>query len=149
MDLILWRHAHAETARQGQDDMHRRLTAKGIEQSRIMAKWLAGHIPSTTKILSSPATRARQTADALRSSYEIIDDLSPDATVTNHLRAIERFNQFPTLLLIGHQPNLGQLASLLLTSHSASWAIRKGAIWWLTGEGSQFSLRTVLTPRDI
>ncbi|MGS0758413.1 hypothetical protein ACVBEH_29110, partial [Roseateles sp. GG27B] len=35
------------------------------------------------------------------------------------------------VLLIGHQPSLGLLASLLMTQTEQPWAIKKGAVWWL------------------
>jgi phosphohistidine phosphatase len=35
------------------------------------------------------------------------------------------------VLVVGHQPTLGQAAALALTGDAAEWTIRKGAIWWL------------------
>ncbi len=40
MDLILWRHAEAEKANPGSDDLTRALTAKGEKQATRMAAWL-------------------------------------------------------------------------------------------------------------
>ena len=68
MDLILWRHAEAEP---GEPDLGRRLTAKGIQQAERMAKWLDRHLPATTRILTSPADRAEQTARALKRKYRV------------------------------------------------------------------------------
>ncbi len=69
MDLILWRHAEAEP---GEPDLGRRLTAKGIQQAERMAKWLDRHLPATTRILTSPADRAEQTAHALKRKYRVV-----------------------------------------------------------------------------
>ena len=44
MDLILWRHAEAEVAAPGQDDLQRALTPKGERQARRMAAWLSAWI---------------------------------------------------------------------------------------------------------
>jgi len=41
------------------------------------------------------------------------------------------------VLLVGHQPALGELASLLLTGREAPWTIRKGAVWWLRHRSSE------------
>jgi phosphohistidine phosphatase SixA len=62
MDLILWRHADAEDAI---PDLTRNLTTKGDRQAKRMAGWLRVHLPKQARILSSPANRSRQTADAL------------------------------------------------------------------------------------
>ena len=74
MDLILWRHAEAEP---GEPDLGRRLTAKGIQQAERMAKWLDRHLPATTRILTSPADRAEQTARALKRKYRVVPELAP------------------------------------------------------------------------
>ena len=71
MDLILWRHAEAEP---GEPDLGRRLTAKGIQQAERMAKWLDRHLPATTRILSSPADRAQQTARALKRKFRVVPE---------------------------------------------------------------------------
>jgi phosphohistidine phosphatase len=41
------------------------------------------------------------------------------------------------VLLVGHQPALGELASLLLIGREAPWTIRKGAVWWLRNRASE------------
>lgn len=58
MDLILWRHAEAYDADGGLDDLDRALTPKGERQARRMAEWLGRHLPSTAKVLVSPARPA-------------------------------------------------------------------------------------------
>lgn len=146
MDLILWRHAQAEDPRPGLDDLDRQLTAKGRTQARLMAQWLKQHMPATTRVISSPALRACQTADALHLPYEIINTISPDAAVEALLQA----TQWPlasSVLLVGHQPVLGELASVLVAGRAMSWSISKGAIWWITGTKNQADLRVVLSPK--
>jgi phosphohistidine phosphatase len=52
--------------------------------------------------------------------------------------------------VVGHQPTLGHVAALLLSGTPAEWAVKKGAIFWLThrlrGEQSQVVLRAALSP---
>jgi broad specificity phosphatase PhoE len=84
MDLILWRHAEAEP---GEPDLGRRLTAKGIQQAERMAEWLDRNLPATTRILSSPADRAQQTAQALKRKFKVVDDHVPGASVPAVLAA--------------------------------------------------------------
>ena len=75
MDLILWRHAHAESHPEGDAglqgdalDLKRRLTDKGERQAKRMADWLDRHLPANTLILVSPARRAQDTANTARNS---------------------------------------------------------------------------------
>ena len=89
MDLILWRHADAEPARAGLDDLERRLTDKGEGQARRVAKWLRGAMPQATRIIVSPALRARQTAQALALNFEIVPSIAPDASADQLLRAAD------------------------------------------------------------
>ena len=54
------------------------------------------------------------------------------------------------VLVVGHQPTLGQLAASLLSGEPADWTIKKGALWWFTGRerygDTQVVLRAVVSP---
>src|SRR5688500_20322497 len=76
MDLILWRHAEAED---GVPDLERRLTAKGRKQAERVAQWLLQRMPARFILLSSPATRAQQTAEALGVPIKTDRTLAPGA----------------------------------------------------------------------
>lgn len=129
MDLILWRHAEAES---GEPDLGRRLTAKGIKQAERVAGWLDGHLPDTARILASPADRAQQTALALRRKFRVVDELAPGATARAVLEVAGWPDGREAVLIVGHQPTLGEVASLLLAGEEQSWSIRKAAAWWLS-----------------
>ena len=129
MDLILWRHAEAEP---GEPDLGRRLTAKGIQQAERMAEWLDQHLPATTRILSSPADRAQQTAQALKRKFRVVPELAPGASVSAVLAATGWPDTREPVLVVGHQPTLGEVAALLIAGEEASWSVRKGAVWWLS-----------------
>jgi len=129
MDLILWRHAEAEP---GEPDLGRRLTAKGLKQAERVAGWLDGHLPDTVRILASPADRAQQTALALKRKFRTLDDLAPGATASAVLAAAGWPDARESVLVVGHQPTLGEVASLLLAGEELPWSIRKGAVWWLS-----------------
>ena len=141
MDLILWRHAEAEP---GEPDLGRRLTAKGIQQAERMAEWLDRHLPSTTRVLSSPADRAQQTAQALKRKFKVVDDLAPGATVSAVLAAAGWPDSREAVLVVGHQPTLGEVAALLLTDQPLGWSIRKGAVWWLSNRVREGVATTVV-----
>lgn len=129
MDLILWRHAEAEP---GEPDLGRRLTAKGLKQAQRMAEWLDGRLPDTTRVLSSPADRAQQTALALKRKFRTVDELAPGATGSAVLAAAGWPDARESVLVIGHQPTLGEVSSFLLAGDELPWSIRKGAVWWLS-----------------
>jgi phosphohistidine phosphatase len=131
MDLILWRHAEAEVAAAGQDDLQRALTHKGERQARRMAAWLNQRLPATTRVLVSPALRCRQTAEALGREMRIVPALAPDAAAAALIEAARWPRSSEPVLICGHQPTLGQLAAQLLAGVEQDWAVKKGAVWWL------------------
>lgn len=131
MDLILWRHAEAEVAVAGQDDLQRALTHKGERQARRMAAWLNQRLPATTRVLVSPALRCRQTAEALGREMRIVPALAPDAAASALVEAARWPRSSEPVLICGHQPTLGQLAAQLLAGVEQDWAVKKGAVWWL------------------
>ena len=131
MDLILWRHAEAEIAADGQDDLQRALTPKGERQARRMAAWLNHRLAATTRILVSPALRCRQTAEALGREMRVVPSIAPDAPVAALIEATRWPKSSEPVLLCGHQPTLGQLAARLLAGVDQDWAVKKGAVWWL------------------
>ena len=155
MDLILWRHADAEIAAEGEDDLSRQLTVKGEKQAGRMAAWLDRHLPEGARILVSPARRTEQTAKALNRKYKLRDELVPDSSAEEVLTLIKwDLEKGPQgkgpILLVGHQPYLGEIAARLLGMQEHSCAIRKGAVWWLRSrvreEYSEILLLNVINP---
>lgn len=130
MDLILWRHAEA-VEREGLDDLQRQLTSKGERQAQKMADWLNHRLAHSTRILVSPALRCQQTAKALGRSFKTVDALAPEAAPEALLKAARWPDASEPVLLVGHQPTLGQLAAQLLAGQALPWAVKKGAVWWL------------------
>jgi len=141
MDLILWRHAEAEP---GEPDLGRRLTAKGIQQAERVAQWLDHHLPATTRVLSSPADRAQQTAQALKRKFRVDPELAPGASAAAVLAAAGWPDSREPVLVVGHQPTLGEVAAFLLTDHELAWSVRKGAVWWLSNRLRDGVASTVL-----
>ena len=140
MDLILWRHAEAEEIADGVDDPTRGLTSKGERHARRVAEWLNQVLPHSTKVLSSPALRAKQTAEALERKFKISDALAPEGTVGGLLAAVRWPDAREPVLVVGHQPTLGLAAAYLMTGPRLAgtgadtllpWSIRKGGVWWL------------------
>ncbi len=152
MELILWRHAEAEI---GEPDAGRVLTAKGHKQAWKMAEWLDASLPDSCRILVSPAARAMQTAEALGRKFKVVPQLAPDSSVGQVLAAVNWPNSRDPVLVVGHQPTLGQIAARLIGGVDQDWTIRKANAWWIVrrerGDGAddgidEHYLRAVMTP---
>lgn len=144
MDLILWRHAQAHDAEPGQDDLRRALTARGEKDATRMAVWLDRQLPEGVRILTSPALRAEQTVKALGRKYKVRDALSPGASVDDLLEAAGWPDAKFPVVMVGHQPGLGEVAARLLKMDGGACPIRKGAVWWLRGRQRDGTEQTVI-----
>ena len=131
MELILWRHAEAHDAKEGQDDLERALTPRGEKQAARMSAWLERQLPQGLRVVSSPARRTEQTAQALGRKYKLRAELLPDGTPTDLLELAQWEKGNGAVLVVGHQPLLGQTAAHLLGLGQEACSIRKGAVWWL------------------
>lgn len=149
MDLILWRHAEAEVAEEGGDDLSRPLTKKGERQASRMAAWLDRHLPEGTRVLVSPSERTQQTVAPLGRKFKLRDELVPDTTVDDVLTLLKWHPETGPqskgpVLLVGHQPYLGQLIARLLGMDEQICSVRKGGVWWLRTRMRDDQLQTVL-----
>ncbi len=131
MDLILWRHAEAEEAAEGGDDLERALTSRGEKQAVRMAGWLDRQLPEGLRVLASPAKRTEQTARALGRKFKLRAELLPGGSPAELLELVQWPRSRGAVLVVGHQPMLGQVVAQLLALQAADCAIRKGAVWWL------------------
>ena len=123
MNVYLIRHAQAELIQAGQLDADRKLTPKGLEQAKTLRRTFEHLDVYLDVVYSSPWRRARQTAVALESvahHLEIMPELAaaPDALIQ---KLLELAAQRPeaVVALVGHQPWMGELTSLLLTGDTS------------------------------
>src|ERR1035437_432035 len=144
MDLILWRHAQAQQWIAGCDDMARSLTARGEKQAARVANWLDCQLPESTRILVSPARRAEQTALALGRNYEIREELAPGCSAAQLLDLVQWPVARGSVLVVGHQPTLGQTIAQLIGLSSTECSVKKGALWWLRNRQHQALSQTVI-----
>lgn len=156
MQLILWRHAQAEDTSNAcgdprQRDLARELTNKGEKQAKLTAQWLRPRLPPGAVVLASPAIRTVQTAQQLSPNVERVAGLAPDVEPRSVLELVGwpgRGMDERTVVIVGHQPTLGRIASILLTGGmERDIGVRKSAAWWFEcssrGEMSGVSLRAV------
>ncbi len=131
MDLILWRHAEAIDLDLVGDDMLRTLSSKGDKQAARMAAWLDRQLPDGARIWASPAARTDQTAQALGRKFKTHAAIAPLGSVDDLLELVQWPYGKGCVLVVGHQPTLGQTISRLLGLNESECAIKKGAVWWL------------------
>ena len=134
MDLILWRHAEAQDPEGMMTDLDRPLTRRGGKQATRMAAWLDRQLPEGTRILCSPAIRTEQTVLALGRKYKLHDVLQLAGWP----------NGKAPVLIVGHQPTLGETISRLLGMAEHECSVKKGAIWWLRSRERDGQLQTVV-----
>ncbi len=148
MDLVLWRHAEAEERPEGDlpeaRDLDRPLTARGEKQAARMAGWLDRQLPEGARILVSPARRCEQTALTLGRKYKVCAQLGPDGTLEQLLALVQWPGSKLPILVVGHQPILGQSIAQLLGLREAECAVKKGALWWLRNRDRDGHSQTVV-----
>ena len=130
MDLILWRHADAEDARGG-DDLGRALTSRGRKQAERIAAWLGPRLPASVRILASPAKRCQQTVAALALPATTIDAIGPGASAEVLLAAAGWPDAEGAVLVVGHQPTLGEAVAFALGEPGGGRSMAKGSLCWL------------------
>jgi phosphohistidine phosphatase len=111
MLVFLVRHAHAE---KGEPDGSRQLSQRGRDEASALAKQLAGHDSRPDLVLTSPLVRARQTAAAIADEVGVelrVDErLAPGATLLLVREAIQDVDGDGPVAVIGHQPDLSEVA---------------------------------------
>jgi phosphohistidine phosphatase len=122
MELYLIRHGIAEQRSPDLEDEKRELTTKGRDKTQKVAKRLYELGLRFKLILTSPLVRARQTAEILQTcglsaQIEESSHLSPAGDIHLWLSWLEQKQMLATdtqLALVGHEPDLGQWAEILI-----------------------------------
>jgi phosphohistidine phosphatase len=140
MELILWRHAEAEPHTNDEpgnqlSDQLRVLTPKGSRHASRVGAWLDRQLPAQCRILSSPATRCVQTAEALGRKFQTVDALNTHSNAQQVLEAAGWPHAKSPVVVVGHQPLLGQVAALVFSGVAHDWKIRKGSVFWIATKG--------------
>lgn len=124
-EIILLRHAHAESKQAGQDDIDRPLSRQGQAEAEAGGRWLKEHGYVPDRILYSPARRARETLEQVLLVIGYMeqrqDDRIYDATPGKLMQLADEHSELGRLLLIGHNPGLEQMAALLSSGQSGDF----------------------------
>ena len=154
MQLILWRHAEAED--NAASDMVRNLTPKGKKQAAHMSAWLHAQLQDDIvnwRVVASSANRAQQTAAALGLVTEVDPSIVPDVPAQAVLNAAHWPHGKRNVIIVGHQPTLGQAIARLVNGTDGYVSVKKGAMWWFEvrqRDGrTETRLRAMATPDTI
>ena len=140
--LYLLRHADALPLGDDiADDEARPLSPKGVAQIDALGGFWAKHLPPVQAVLTSPLTRAFQTAGRLApflgldaSKSVICPDLAPAGSFRKLARAAQSLG-LTSMILVGHQPDLGELVGWFCGSRKARIDLPKAGVACLEFEG--------------
>ena len=129
--LILVRHAKSDWDAGGRypvPDIERPLNARGQRDAARMAEWLATKVNAPVTLVSSPARRAKETAQALASQLsEVTLCFEPALYMAEPvtLRTIIEQRNAKCLLLVAHNPGLEEFVRILAPEIEADRQHRK------------------------
>jgi phosphohistidine phosphatase len=134
LELYLVRHGiAAERGSAYPDDSKRPLTAGGITAMRKAVEGLAEFGVELDLVITSPLVRAKQTADILAQGIpgkpQVVssDALAPAGSRAAVFQELARHARKGRIALVGHEPNLGELAARLIGARTPL-AFKKGAV---------------------
>jgi phosphohistidine phosphatase len=158
--LYLVRHAiAAERGPNYPDDRERPLTSEGIARFKRVVEGLKEFDVKLELVLTSPLVRAAHTAELLvagiggKPRVEVLEALAPSGRMTQVLDAIAKFSKrFHHIALVGHEPDLGELAVRLLRARGTI-EFKKGAVCSIELDGAMptgpGTLKWLLPPRAL
>lgn len=161
------RHGKSDWHAGAADDFSRPLSARGRRDSPRIGQWLSAHELQPTRILCSPAQRARDTAKLLcnaegieHSAVLLIPELylADVATLLSIIAA--HAGDADPLMLVGHNPGLEDLLLYLSDddriTHERARLMPTATLAWLASRdehlpppGGCATLRQLLRPRDL
>jgi phosphohistidine phosphatase len=157
IQLYLIRHGVAEERGEAwPDDNKRPLAPRGMSKLRKAGRGLARFEVVFDVIVSSPAVRARQTAEIIAAELDphphivAVESLAPGGSPVAVLADLEKHAKRERIAIVGHEPCIGELAARLIGSRHPI-PFKKGAICRIDVENLPPSgpgeLRWFLTPK--
>jgi phosphohistidine phosphatase len=143
MRVVLFRHGPAgkRDPERWPDDALRPLTARGIGRTRLAARGVARLERDLSRILTSPLKRAAETAEILaetlegKAPIESLDVLAPGHSFRAVLARLGDLKEKQTVALVGHEPDLGKLAGVLLIGAPAALPLKKSGACAISFDG--------------
>ena len=161
MDCVFVRHGIAVERDEWEGaEADRPLTEQGAKRVAQVAAGLNRLGVEPTHVLSSPLIRAIETAKIVhrslrvRSAVQIVDELLPDAPLDRFLSILHDLPPDACVLCIGHEPQLGMAASIMLSGRAtASFPMKKAGACLIElpipAKPGRGVLRWWLTPRQL
>ncbi len=137
MKVYLVRHGIAQERLGGAvlNDSQRPLTDEGKTEMKQVAHALKRLNVKPDLVVASPLVRAKQTAEIIREvlgpsdELKITDSLAPGGSASGVYKFLRQFHQIEEVFLVGHEPDIGQLAANLLWAGSElNIPFKKGAV---------------------
>jgi phosphohistidine phosphatase len=141
VDVFVLRHAIAEDAMAGQLDPERRLTAEGMAKLRLVVAKARSAGFSPGLVLTSPYVRTRQTTEVMLESLGapcetiVTQNLTPYASVIDLWSEMREYGRMGPLVLVGHNPLLSELVSVMIGSPRYAVEMKKAALACISGVG--------------
>lgn len=124
-ELILLRHAHAESADYGQHDLDRALSRQGLAEAEAAGYWLKSHGLLPDRVLCSHARRTRETLEQVMQITGFVEQRQEpriyEATPGTLMDVADEHRECGRLMLVGHNPGLEQLVALLSSGQSGDF----------------------------
>lgn len=143
MKIILFRHGLAEARDESRwpEDATRPLTPRGVKRTRLVAMGLRRFERNIERIMTSPLKRADHTARILGRVLEIervdtLEALAPGGAPRKILETINSHPRTDTVVLVGHEPELGALAGLLVFNNDVSLPLKKAGACCIQFDGT-------------
>lgn len=131
MKLFFLRHGIAEDARGGMRDRDRALTDEGRAEVDQIARGLQRLDLRPAIILTSPFTRAAQTAaivaPVLGCPIETADELQSGCVLDDLMRLLQR-HKHDRIMLVGHEPDFSSMAARLIGADERSLILKKAGL---------------------
>jgi len=155
--IYLIRHGVAEDRGEAwPDDTKRPLTDQGMSRVRKSMRGLARMGVSFDVVLTSPLVRAKQTAEIVADECDskphivTVESLVPGASSQALIADLEKHSKRARIALVGHEPDLGELAARFVGARQA-FSLKKGGICRIDFDAMPIAppgaLRWLLTPR--
>ena len=145
-ELVLLRHGIAEPRQAGRDHPDRALTVAGRQRTRLVMAALVKRGLRLDRLLTSPYRRALQTAElaleaGLAPTLALDERLEPGGDLATVLTPFDG-----AIGLVGHEPDLGDLACGLLGCPQGSLVLKKAGVIQLRRSAGQWQLKALLRP---
>lgn len=156
MIAYLMRHASAGSKLPNAlKDERRPLDEEGTLQARAIGRLLAAMEIQVEHIISSPLTRALETASlvgnemAHEPAVRVEEGLRPGSDYARFKEILSRYRKCQSIMIVGHNPEESEFLSKLVSSGSAPAQIqlKKGAVARIDLKGGDGTLEWLVTPK--